>query len=362
MADTPNNLERLGHLRQHLEVELSEHDVERLVRGGAERRQQRRIRRTLGTGLVLGAVGALAVVLLLRWPTGNHASAGAQPSSSSNAVSTAGTSSGTRAPEVVALGDQSRAIALEPGTRLAVEEDSAEHVHLRLDRGRARFEVTRRPERSFSVRAGNVTVSVIGTTFGVELVADRVGVSVEKGSVEVDWGVGRKRLLAGESGWFPPLVLSGVPETAPPEPGSAPARPAAASAGGTARPAPSKAQELLSDVDRARSRGQPARAAEILRQILREYPDDPRAPLAAFTLGRVLLNELGRPREAAATFRDLRKKAPAGGFAEDALAREVEAWSRAAEPQRARELATAYLEQYPAGRHARRVRALAGLE
>jgi transmembrane sensor len=96
-----------------------------------------------------------------------------------------------------------------------------------------------------------------------------------------------------------------------------------------------------------------------LRELLRDYPNDPRSPLAAFTLGRVLLNELGRPREAAAAFQQVRQKAPASQFAEDALAREIEAWTRASEPGRARALAKVYLERYPSGRHARRVKALA---
>jgi transmembrane sensor len=119
---------------------------------------------------------------------------------------------------------------------------------------------------------------------------------------------------------------------------------------------------LLAAVDEARSRGERGRAVELLRQILQDYPGDPRAPLAAFTLGRVLLNELGRPREAATAFNRVRKMAPASQFAEDALAREVEAWDRASERERARALAAEYLERYPAGRHARRVKALVGLE
>jgi transmembrane sensor len=96
--------------------------------------------------------------------------------------------------------------------------------------------------------------------------------------------------------------------------------------------------------------------------VLREHPNDARAPLAAFTLGRLLLNELGRPRDAAAVFHELQVRAPGGQFAEDALAREVEAWKQASEPGRARSAARRYLERYPAGRHLRRVKALAGLE
>lgn len=366
MTDTRSSFEELARLKRHLEVDLSEQDVERLVRGGAERRQRRRIRRTLGTGLVLGAMGTAVVALFLHWSGGFGELEVAAPAASSStplAASPQPAASATRRPEIVTLRDQSRATALEPDTRFAVEEDAPERVHVRLERGRARFDVTRRPERSFTVRAGNVTVSVVGTTFGVELVADRVGVTVEKGAVEVDWGLGQKQLLAGESGWFPPLVMNAQPDG--PELSSRPATgdsDTPASPGGSAHPAPRSAQQLLIEVDAARSSGQPVRAVELLREILREYPNDPRAPLAAFTLGRVLLNELGRPREAAAAFQQVRKKAPASQFAEDALAREVEAWNRASEPGRARALAAAYLERYPSGRHARRVKALAGLE
>jgi transmembrane sensor len=219
--------------------------------------------------------------------------------------------------------------------------------------------VTRRPERSFTVRAGNVTVSVVGTTFNVEMVADRVGVTVEKGAVEVDWGLGQKQLLAGESGWFPPLVMNAQPEATVERLRSASDGGNTRAPPGSVHASPRNAQQLLAEVDTARASGQPTRAVDLLREILRDYPNDPRSPLAAFTLGRVLLNELGRPREAAAAFEQVRRKAPASQFAEDALAREVEAWTRASEPGRARSLATVYLERYPSGRHARRVKALA---
>jgi transmembrane sensor len=365
MTDTRSSVDELARLKRHLEVDLTEQDVERLVRGGAERRQRRRIRRTLGTGLVLGAVGTVVIALLLRWSAGSGGFEAAAPAASLQPVAPlhappAPAGSASSPLEIITLRDQSRATALGPDTRVAVEEDAPERVHVRLERGRARFEVTRRPERSFTVRAGNVTVSVVGTTFNVEMVADRVGVTVEKGAVEVDWGLGQKQLLAGQSGWFPPLVMNAEPEATV-------ERPRAANDGGNTgtlpgsvlRTSPRNAQQLLAEVDTARASGHPTVAVELLREILRDYPNDPRAPLAAFTLGRVLLNELGRPREAAAAFEQVRKKAPAGQFAEDALAREVEAWARASEPGRARSLATVYLERYPSGRHARRVKALA---
>jgi transmembrane sensor len=365
MTDTRSSVEGLTRLKRHLEVELTEQDVERLVQGGAERRQRRRGRRTLATGLGLGAASTALIAFLLRWSAGVGGFQAPAPAESMHPVGPlhapmASASSASTTPEIITLRDQSRAIALEADTRVAVEEDALERVHVRLERGRARFEVTRRPERSFTVRAGNVAVSVVGTVFAVEMVADRVGVTVEKGAVEVDWGLGQKQLFAGESGWFPPLVMNTQPDATAdgarsandggntrPRPASAPHRP------------PRDAQQLLAEVDTARASGHLTGAVELLREILRDYPNDPRAPLAAFTLGRVLLNELGRPREAAAAFQQVRQKAPASPFAEDALAREIEAWSRASEPARARALAKVYLERYPSGRHARRVKALA---
>jgi transmembrane sensor len=364
MTDSPRSVEELARLKRHLQVELTEQDVERLVQGGAERRQRRRIRRTLGIGLVLGAVSTALIALLLHWSTGSAVFETAAPAASRPPTATfhapTAPPPSTNTPEIITLHDQSRATALEPDTRVAVEEDAPERVHVRLERGRARFEVTRRPERSFTVRASNVTVSVVGTTFDVEMVADRVGVRVEKGAVEVDWGFGQQRLLAGDSGWFPPLVMNTRPEAMPQgsvggnESGNKPAPP-----GSTSHPSPRSAQQLLTEVDTARASGQTSHAVELLRELLRDYPNDPRSPLAAFTLGRVLLNELGRPREAAAAFQQVRQKAPASQFAEDALAREIEAWTRASEPGRARALAKVYLERYPSGRHARRVKALA---
>jgi transmembrane sensor len=375
MADEPDVLRELGRVREHVIPELGQGDVERLVAVAARKRERRRIRRSLGLGLAIGAVSASVLWLAVRMPAlgGGPAAivASGQGVASAAATSPAAAPvpsslSAPRAALTWALSDQSRATALNPATDVVVEEDGPQRALVRLERGRARFEVARRPERTFRVRAGSVTVSVIGTVFDVEVVADRIGVTVEQGAVEVAWGVGQKRLVAGEQGWFPPLVLSGG------DAASATGAPAATFAPDSvlersgpavaAQTGPASARELLAESDAARTRGEPDRGAELLRRILREHPGDARAPLAAFTLGRLLLNELGKPREAAAAFHELQRRAPRGQFAEDALAREVEAWKQASEPARARAAAETYVERYPAGRHLRRVKALAGLE
>jgi transmembrane sensor len=111
---------------------------------------------------------------------------------------------------------------------------------------------------------------------------------------------------------------------------------------------------LLADV--ARLSHHAADAVAPLSRVLREHAGDPRAPLAAFTLGRVLLDDLGRPREAAQSFARAQQLDPDGPLSQDALAREVEAWSRAGENQSARARALQYVQKYPAGRRLRSVR------
>ena len=112
------------------------------------------------------------------------------------------------------------------------------------------------------------------------------------------------------------------------------------------------AAALLSDADRARIGGRFEEGASLLRRLVRDYPNDQRAPLAAFSLGRLLLGELGRPAEAAQSFARARALAPGGPLAEDALARETEAWARAGDPDRAQARAAEYLRAYPNGRRA----------
>ena len=74
------------------------------------------------------------------------------------------------------------------------------------------------------------------------------------------------------------------------------------------------------------------------------------------------MTELGRPREAAAAFAEARALQPDGAFAEDALAREAEAYAQAGDPSAARLRAQAYLRLYPEGRRAREMNAFGGAE
>jgi transmembrane sensor len=121
-------------------------------------------------------------------------------------------------------------------------------------------------------------------------------------------------------------------------------------------------EALMRSADAARRAGHPAQALPYLRRLLRDHPADARAPLAAFTLGRILLAELDRPAEAADAFALSRRLAPGGPMASHALAREVEAAARSGDAARARRLAETYMANYPAGPHLAAVRSHGWIE
>ena len=110
------------------------------------------------------------------------------------------------------------------------------------------------------------------------------------------------------------------------------------------------AEALFASADKARKEGRPDQAIGYLKTITDRHSGDPRAPLAAFTRGRVLLESLGRPREAAQAFAQARAlSGKRSALAEDALAREVEAYAAAGESGLAHDRAELYRKNYPKG-------------
>lgn len=126
-------------------------------------------------------------------------------------------------------------------------------------------------------------------------------------------------------------------------------------------PQPETIGALMLAADVHRMSGHPRSAARILARVVKQFPKDSRAEFAAFTLGKVLLDDLGQATRAARAFATVRSLAPKGSLAEDALAREVEAWSRTGRRDVARERARLYIERYPNGYRIRAVRQYAGL-
>ena len=242
-----------------------------------------------------------------------------------------------------------------------------------LRAGGARFIAPHDAEHPFVVIASDVIVEDLGTTFTVQyLSSDKLEVAVEQGQVKVRTQGAETKIAAGARLEVP--VLPAAPEE--------PSRPQTIGpAVSSWRPLAEKGRyddahaalkkagpyavhdetgDLLLAADVARLGGYPAEAVPYLTRVVRAHASDPRSSLASFTLGRVLLDELGRPGEAAEAF--ARARSAGGPLAEDALAREVEAASRAGDVTRSRDLAHEYQALYPKGRRARAVSRFGGLD
>jgi len=346
------------------------------------------------------------------------APASAKADSPVQAHATGATEQLSQLPLPLKLADGSHVRSLAQGAAVSVESNQADQIQLRLDAGGARFDVIPNTRRMFTVRAGSVEVAVLGTVFDVEREQGRVRVSVSRGKVRVRTAPGHAALnetaivKAGESVWFdehPEAAAVGgnVPpeESAPLAEPRAPAQTTSAKtragkhAAHASKPSLAAREEtrdlppkaawrslsqsgdydgayrllqqstveddsgaLLDAADAARLSGHPQAAVTYLRKVLDQHRQTPVAPLAAFTLGRVLLERLGQPSEAADAFATARKLAPFGSLAQDALAREVEAWSKAGYPDQAYRRAREYVERYPQGRRLRAVQLYGGLQ
>jgi transmembrane sensor len=361
-------------------------------RGLRRRRRTRRALRVAAGGL---AVALSCVLFLLRMRGAS--------SPASRDVAVAATAPTAIATTEARLGDGSTVSLLEPGALVQWKEVTPTGVAIALERGSIRCDVMPDPRRVFRVQAGELTVEVLGTAFRVERVGhDQARVVVERGRVRVRAPGRTTELRAGEGDLFPtespvapvaPEVTAAEAITATAEPAMvAPAATAGAAARATEPSAPASSwrslaargafdeayaavrrdgsaravaddvAELLLFADVARNSHHPEDAVVPLRAITASHRADPRASLAAFTLGRVLLDELGRASEASAAFADARTLAPDGVLACDALAREVEARARAGDARMARTLAERYVREYPTGARLHRVRHYGGLE
>jgi transmembrane sensor len=319
-----------------------------------------------GWALAAAAVVALALVALR-----SLGGAGSPEDAARAAVAT-----------TLPIGD-GMAADVDPGSKVEVREKTDARVVVAMKTGTATFRVRHDPRRLFRVEAGGVVVEDLGTVFAVEHRGSSVAVSVTEGLVAVSFaGEGgaatKKTLGAGEAGVFPsaaPLAAAPVARAVEPvapaarvEPQKVAVEPPAADwrelqrsgkhrrayellAPGGFKDVRDEPGDLLLASDAARLSHHPADAATLLRRLLSRHSRDPRAPSAAFTLGWVLLNELGRPREAARAFAQAESLAPRGNLAEDAVARAVEAWSRAGDRARARAELERYRASYPRGRH-----------
>lgn len=239
----------------------------------------------------------------------------------------------------------------------------------------------------FSLYVQSLFVQVLSASFVVQQSPGQVAIEVLQGHVQVQTSNKRSQLHAGQSFTWPPRAPAA---TTPPA--SATNLPSFKPAVSANRPAPQAWQrlaqggrfdeaftqlqrslnnhdeswkdpgDLLLAADAARLSHHPAEALPHLERFVKKFNRDPRASLAAFTMGLVLLEELGRPKEAANAFALSRRLSPRGDLAEDALARQVEASFKAGDVVEAQRAAKDYLQAFPAGRRSRAVKRFGALE
>jgi transmembrane sensor len=296
-------------------------------------------------------------------------------------------------PSSVHYADGSVAELGTPSSVVHLDRQTPDFVSSTLVSGRARFDVVHNHERTFEVHAGDVSVRVLGTAFVVERSGSGAHVSVERGRVRVSWPGGEALLGVGEAGQFPPEIAAAPEASAAPVSALGVENPDSANNDAPSAEAPSaephvwrdlaqrgeyakafaalrrtpndvreEPADLLLAADVARLSSHPAQAVAPLRRVCERYSKDPRAPVAAFTLGRVLLDNLGRASEAASAFELAARLWPSGPLAGDALAREAEALKRSGQIPAARVVAEKYLAQHPSGRHAASLRAMLASE
>jgi transmembrane sensor len=296
----------------------------------------------------------------------------------------------------VDFSDGSR-IELRAGARVEPIENSSRAFRVALAAGAATFDVRPGGPRRWAVECGRVSVEVVGTRFTVACAPAAVRVDVERGIVLVRGdGVpdGAKRLTAGmslEVQDTPPVEIRPTlpdPEDAqPPLPRLAPTRVPAPAGPPSALPTPSapwkslalhgdndsayaelgpqgiasasetaSVEDLLTLADVARLSGHPRDAVAPLSRIVSEHAQDPSAPLAAFTLGRIQLDSLAQPREAATSFQRAIDLGLPRSLEQDAYARRVEAKARAGDAAGAREARQEYERRFPQGQRLNEVR------
>lgn len=399
-------LKEVEALRVHVEPRWNDERAARVYAGIGQLRRRRMVARA-GAGVALAAAAAACVALLPVDPSSPVTVAGVaddapvqgQAAAIAAAMAAAPESGTVRAAHRLRLADGSLAELFGERSELELLDNRAGQVALGLRAGRAHFDVVRNPDRQFSVQAGAVRVVVIGTRFEVELQDDgRVRVAVQRGRVRVESPEGVRVLDGGQARLFEGAAPAGAALPAQVEAETATAdaeqprqaathprrerRPtraaqpsgaswrsliqegdyagahAALEAGSPVADAP---DALMDAADAARLSGHPGEAVGYLRRVVKDHARSPVAPLAAFTLGRVMLDQLGQPLGAAEAFAEARALSPEGSLAQDALAREVEAASKAGRARRALELARAYVRSYPSGRRLKAVKLHGGL-
>lgn len=111
-------------------------------------------------------------------------------------------------------------------------------------------------------------------------------------------------------------------------------------------------EELFTLADVARVAGHDEEAISLLERIIAAYPDDPMAPVAAFTIGKLQLEQLRDFAAASESFERADTLGIPDALREQTFVRWVEALGRAGQRTRCREVAQQYRQLFPGARSA----------
>ena len=118
-----------------------------------------------------------------------------------------------------------------------------------------------------------------------------------------------------------------------------------------ARPREASLNKLLALADVARLSSHPSDAVSPLTRIMDSFSASPQAAAAAFTLGRLFLDQLRAPAQAARAFERAIAMHPPHAFLEDCHARLVHAFLRANQREKAAHAVARYRALFPTGDH-----------
>ncbi|MBI5524764.1 MAG: FecR domain-containing protein [Deltaproteobacteria bacterium] len=317
------------------------------------RRPSTRLRLAIASAAILAVLGAAAAAVLLR-PGGPDSDFVPVVMSENSPAGSAGTvrpvvpGTNNEAPAgatFVARGVARISVLAKSNLTVA---DNRSGLDIALDAGDARFEVERlRPRQRFSVRTPHALVRVKGTVFRLTVSAERTDLEVSEG--EVIWTAAGDTRTVGAGGAVSSAPVSRESHV-PALPGRA-AEPTAAREsngieakrmettvalksppkknGKDAKPAPAyPAKEALTEARALMAQKKYAEAVTRLESAHATVDSrDDREDLL-FVKGQIQLINLGRARDAVATFTEYLREYPSGTYVQEALFHVAEAYGR----------------------------------
>ncbi len=236
--------------------------------------------------------------------------------------------------------------------------------------GEAIYDIMHRENRSIMIIAAGVEITVIGTVFVVSVEESMVRVEVKRGVVKVNDQERTVTLRASEAitvanvksndldsdNKADSLTLQLQSQEAIPKDTDFVFHINSLSKQGSLDDR-LNTDSLFSRVDKARSKGNFAEAAELLNRIIAKKENKLTTASAQFILGKV---ERARGRHAAAAeaFRKCSINAPGRSLAEDALAEQALSWRDNKNTIRAQNIARSYLANYPKGMYVSKMQSL----